>query len=217
MKVFVPLAALLAVVAAEPYYGYPGLFYHGYPHQQHWPGVRAPGFEATCFGCRGKRSAEPGIAHHPGHATSYVHTSPFGYPGYHFGPYYHPLGKRDAEEAAAPAEEVAPEEAAAAEDKPAATYYVGQTVWGFPKEGHPLSIAKRSAEPGLAFHPGRATSYVHNSPFGYPGYHLGPYYHHLGKRSAEPGYYHGLYHGLGYYGYPRSTSYVGRTIYGYPY
>merc|ERR1712213_290034 len=46
------LTCLAAVALAEPYYGYP------YYHQLGWPSVRAPGFSSTCWGCRGKRSAE---------------------------------------------------------------------------------------------------------------------------------------------------------------
>merc|ERR1711910_239053 len=49
------LSALAAVALAEPYYGYYG---HLYYHQLGWPSVRAPGFSSTCWGCRGKRSAE---------------------------------------------------------------------------------------------------------------------------------------------------------------
>merc|ERR1712088_662107 len=40
-----------AVVPVHPFYGLWG-------HQLQWPGIRAPGFSATCFGCRGKRSAD---------------------------------------------------------------------------------------------------------------------------------------------------------------
>ena len=36
---------------AEPHYGYYG--------QYAWPSATGYGFTATCFGCRGKRSAEP--------------------------------------------------------------------------------------------------------------------------------------------------------------
>merc|ERR1712241_1162668 len=65
-------AAVVPAVAVHPFYGLWG-------HQLQWPGIRAPGFSATCFGCRGKRSAEPG----------YYHPYRFyGYP-YHFG--YHAL------------------------------------------------------------------------------------------------------------------------------
>ena len=51
------MSALAAVALAEPepHYGYYG---HPYYHQLGWPSVRAPGFSSTCWGCRGKRSAE---------------------------------------------------------------------------------------------------------------------------------------------------------------
>merc|ERR1719479_691822 len=55
MMKLILLSALAAVALAEPYYGYYG---HPYYHQLGWPSVRAPGFSSTCFGCRGKRSAE---------------------------------------------------------------------------------------------------------------------------------------------------------------
>merc|ERR1711963_514842 len=170
------LTALAAVAVAEPYYGYG---YYGFPygHQQAWPSVRAPGFSSTCFGCRGKRSAEAeaepaygfygyhpyayyglyrpyvvpalgdGVAGHPGGATSFSHRSPQG------------LGKRSADEAA-PAE--------------AAPYYYGyyghqlnwpsyyapgfsSTVWG--------ARGKRSAEPAYGYY---------GYPYGYYGYRYGP-------------------------------------------
>merc|ERR1712168_1176002 len=124
MKLFVVLFALAAAVAAEPgYYGY------GYLHQQNWPSVRAPGFEATCHGCRpapllayhhlGKRDAEaePGYGfygypyyrhglyapfhYRPAAAVSYEHRSPQGL-----------RGKRDAEA------------------EPASTSFVGRTIFG---------------------------------------------------------------------------------------
>merc|ERR1711863_188458 len=38
------------------YYGLPLAYHTGYPS---WPGVRGLGFSSTCWGCRGKRSAEP--------------------------------------------------------------------------------------------------------------------------------------------------------------
>merc|ERR1712012_1477523 len=174
------LTALAAVAVAEPYYGYG---YYGFPygHQQAWPGVRAPGFSSTCFGCRGKRSAEAeaepaygfygyhpyayyglyrpyvvpalgdGVAGHPGGATSFSHRSPQG------------LGKRSAE--------AEPEAEAEAE---AAPYYYGyyghqlnwpsyyapgfsSTVWG--------ARGKRSAEPAYGYY---------GYPYGYYGYRYGP-------------------------------------------
>merc|ERR1712193_266609 len=102
MKLLILLTTLAAVALAEPwgYYGYP--YHYGYYHQQAWPSASAPGVSSTCYGCRGKRSAEPegyygypyaygyraygpGIAGHPGAATSYTHRSPQG------------IGKRSAE------------------------------------------------------------------------------------------------------------------------
>merc|ERR1712025_695337 len=84
------LTALAAVALAEPeaearYYGYnPGFygynrgFYGGYGHQQNWPGARTYGFESTCFGCRGKRSAEADAEPR--------------YYGYNYGSYGYPYG-----------------------------------------------------------------------------------------------------------------------------
>merc|ERR1712226_751389 len=47
-----------AEAEADPlgYYGLPLAYHTGYPN---WPGVRGLGFSSTCYGCRGKRSAEP--------------------------------------------------------------------------------------------------------------------------------------------------------------
>merc|ERR1712086_418749 len=95
MKVLL-LTALAAVAMAEPeaeagYYGYnPGFYgynrgYSGYGHQLQWPGVRAPGFSSTCFGCRGKRSAEADAE--PGY-----YGYPYGSYGYNFGSYGYPHG-----------------------------------------------------------------------------------------------------------------------------
>merc|ERR1711899_271346 len=102
-------AAVIAVASceaeAEPGYGYYGVpaVYNAYPN---WPGVSTPYSQSTCFGCRGKRSAdaEPGyyapygygypyaygyryagVAGHPGATTSFVARSPQG------------LGKRSAD------------------------------------------------------------------------------------------------------------------------
>merc|ERR1719431_2031509 len=88
-------------------------------------------------------------------------------------------------------------------------------------------LGKRSASPdphgvlpvvpGVAVHPGRATSYVGPTTYGLPHY-LGKRsaepYGGYGKRSAEP---HGRY-GLGVAAHPGyATSYVGPTVYGYAY
>ena len=47
---FLQLTTLAAVALADPYY------YGYYGHQLQWPGVRAPGFSSTCWGCRGKKN-----------------------------------------------------------------------------------------------------------------------------------------------------------------
>lgn len=166
------MTALAAVALAEPYYGY-----LGYPHQLQWPAVRAPGFSATCYGCRGKRSAEPepfygyyghpfglgyyglrpylagpGVAGHPGGATSFTQRSPQGLS----------LGKRSAEE------ETEPEQAYGVHPSGGKSF-VGNQVWG--------ARGKRSAEPyyapyyahypaGLGYHGYGATSYVGRTIWG---------------------------------------------------
>merc|ERR1712018_912467 len=109
------LTALAAVALAEPeaearYYGYnPGFygynrgFYGGYGHQQNWPSARTYGFESTCFGCRGKRSAEADAEpRYYGYGYNYGF---YGYPsfvyryygyggsyGYNYGSYGYPYG-----------------------------------------------------------------------------------------------------------------------------
>merc|ERR1712010_211663 len=236
------LTALAAVALAEPeadaYYGYGGYYGHGlygygYGHQLAWPSIRGPGFSSQCFGCRGKRSAEPSAEPH-GYGFYGYH--PYAYGLYH--PYafkhhvaaiavpegtgvgVHPggatsfvsrspqgLGKRSAEEAA-PAED----------DKVYGTghnSYVGQTIWGFPKVKRSAEEVEAVAEeaPAAAAHVAIAHPY-----FGYYGHQLGwPSFRApgfssqcfgcRGKRSAEaePGY--------GYYGYPAYY----RGYYGYPY
>merc|ERR1712001_310703 len=117
MKIFV-IAALLAAVSAEPGYGYYG--------QHSWPAAFGHGYSRMCYGCRGKRSADPeadphyyglgyyglgyglglygpGIAGHPGAATSFVARSPqgIGQRSADAEPHY-PLGKRSADAEADP-------------------------------------------------------------------------------------------------------------------
>merc|ERR1711935_280878 len=208
------LTALAAVAMAEPeaeagHYGYNRGFYgYGYGHQLTWPGYRAPGFSSTCFGCRGKRSAEaeadaepgyygyghgyfgypyafgyrtygPGIAGHPGAATSFTHRSPQGL-----------RGKRSAE---------------AEPEADAEPGYYGYPAYGYAHYGYGYGLPGRS----FAHFGGRV----------------------LGKRSAEadaePGFY-GHRYGYGlhrpYYGYraygpgiashPSGTSYTYRSVQG---
>merc|ERR1712170_173725 len=190
------LTALATIAAAEPwgYYGYHYPAVYNSPTLQ-WPGVKTPGFEATTWGARGKRSAEPepyygyyglyhpygyyglgrGVAGHAGGGSSYVAPTTWG------------IGKRSAEE---------PEQALATHPT-GGTSYVGQTVWGFPRSKrsaepepfygyyglyHPYAYGLRAYGPGVAAHPGAATSYTQRSPQGLRG-----------KRSAEADAYYGYY------------------------
>ena len=152
--IFSQIAAvfLAAAVSAEPepYYGY-GHLYNAYPN---WPGVRAPGFSSTCYGCRpyhylGKRSADAEPEPYYGYGYGFA---PYGYGlyGYGRGVAGHPTGtsfvarspqglrgKRSAE--------------------PFYGYGYGYAPFGY--YGYPYG-------PGIAGHPGRATSYTQRSPQG---------------------------------------------------
>merc|ERR1712083_351875 len=98
------VAVLFAAVAfAEPeadadayygygYYGHPAYYgaYNAYPN---WPGVRGLGFSSTCFGCRGKRSADAEAEPAADADAAYFYGGYYGYPyyrGYGYG--YHGLG-----------------------------------------------------------------------------------------------------------------------------
>ena len=76
---------------AEPHYGYYG--------QYAWPSATGYGFTATCFGCRGKRSAEPSSYEYanPGVGSFTKVSAPYLFP--HF---VGPLTKRSAEADAEP-------------------------------------------------------------------------------------------------------------------
>jgi len=157
------LAVFCAVIAAvyaeaeadaDAYYGYhyPAL-YNSYPN---WPGVSTPFASSTCFGCRGKRSADAeaeadayyghfgygygypyaayrvgyhglGVAGHPGLATSYTARSVQG------------LGKRSAD----------------AEPEAEADAYYGYHGYG---HGYGYGLGYRSAY------------YGHGYPYGHAGY-----------------------------------------------
>jgi len=218
------LTALAAVALAEPeadaYYGYGGYYGHGlygygYGHQLGWPSIRGPGFSSQCFGCRGKRSAEPSAEPHG-----------YGFYGYH--PYayglYHPYAY--GHHVAAPAV-AAPAPVA---DLPAATAGVGGHPGGATSYSHrsPQGLrGKRSAEDTEAVaeeapaavahvavaHPYWGGYYGHQlgwASFRAPGFESTLWGGRLGKRSAdaEPGY----GYGYGYYGYPAYRGY-----YGHPY
>merc|ERR1712106_654481 len=96
-------------VAAHPGYGssFVGRTVYGYPsYRRGYYGKRSADAEAAPEASYGKRSAEPhgvvghvhglglGVAGHPGHATSFVGRTVFGYPSHHY-------GKRSAEAEAA--------------------------------------------------------------------------------------------------------------------
>merc|ERR1711963_364617 len=198
------LTCLAAVALAEPYYGYP------YYHQLQWPSVRAPGFSATCWGCRGKRSAD---AEPEAEADAYYGYPYYGYgygyrtPGYGY-THVHRFGKRSAE----------PEPYYGYPFYGYYGYGYGRGVAGHPTgvsytQRSPQGIGKRSADdepaaeeaaPAMAYgiHPNGGKSFVGQTVWGFP----------RSKRSAEPGYYYG-YPGYGYHGYG-GRSYVGRTIWG---
>merc|ERR1712018_697385 len=144
------LTALAAVAMAEPeadahygYYGYgyhPG-FYGYYGHQQAWPSVSGPGVSSTCFGCRGKRSAEADAE--PGFYGYYGY--PYGYYGLHRAYYGLPL------------------EAGVAGQTGAATSYSHRSPQGLrgkrSAEGEAEAEAEADAEPGY-----------YGYPYGYYGY-----------------------------------------------
>merc|ERR1712058_23892 len=166
-----------------------------------WPTTLGYGVQSTCYGCRGhyigKRSAEADpyygygyaapfygyghdIAHHGGHATSFVARSPQGLHGV----YGHYIGKRSAEA------------------DPSYGYGYVAPVYGY---GHGIS----QLHPGAAssfqaihrLHKREAEAEPEaDAYYGY-GYGLG-YGHHLGYHGL--GYTHGGYYGHGYghgYGY----------------
>merc|ERR1712051_1176367 len=200
MKVFMIAALCIAAVSADPWgyfgygYGHPGLLKN--PHLS-WPGVVAPGFESTCFGCRGKRSAdaEPEADAYYGYG-GYGRYGYGGYGygrGYGYGGYGHYLGKRSAN----------------AEAEPHYGYYGYPYAYGYYPYGlHHVAKVAPLAKAGVAGHP-TGTSFVARSPQGLRG-----------RRSAEPwgyGYPYGFYghpyaYGPGIAGHPgAATSYVARS------
>jgi len=163
MMKLILLSALAAVALAEPephygYYGYP------YYHQLGWPSVRAPGFSSTCWGCRGKRSAEVD------NVNRVSGSSPFpsytaAWPGATVSVNH--MGKRSADA-----------EPEADADADAYYGYYGYGGHGYALPGHSYAhfgygypyhhYGKRSAEPE-----------PHYGYYGYPyGYYGYPYYHH---------------------------------------
>eukprot|EP00090_Calanus_glacialis_P032180 TRINITY_DN5337_c0_g1_i1.p1 TRINITY_DN5337_c0_g1~~TRINITY_DN5337_c0_g1_i1.p1 ORF type:complete len:117 (-),score=16.86 TRINITY_DN5337_c0_g1_i1:71-421(-) len=74
-------------LSAEAYsYGLTRYGPYGYPSSSsfvfnslNWPGVKGPGFESTCWGCRGKRSADADSAAEPGYLGYGYGVSGLGY------------------------------------------------------------------------------------------------------------------------------------------
>merc|ERR1712241_577068 len=161
-----------AVVPVHPYYGLLG-------HQLQWPGVRLPGFSGTCWGCRGRRSAEADAE--PGY---------YGLPyyGYPYGDYGYPIipAVKSGYEHDLPGDSnVSVERTHLLGKRSAEPGYYGYGYYGY---GYLYYHAVKPFKAGTAVHPGLATSFVERSPQGAKA-----------KRSAEPGYYGYPY---GYYGYP---------------
>merc|ERR1711981_207428 len=234
------LTTLASLALADPHYGYgyglygPGIAAHpGYatsytqrspqgigkrsaepePHlygQYAWPSVSGPYFTSTCFGCRGKRSAdaEPEADAHLGYGYAGYG---YGLPGYSyasFGTPYHYLGKRSAD---ADAHGMINNVNRVSGLSPFPSYHSawpGATVM----VNH---MGKRSADAdphfmgGVAGHPYGGTSYVGRTVWGFPS--MG---HHYGKRSADADPHMPM---TGIAMHPGGgTSYVGRTVWGFP-
>jgi len=155
------------------YYGYGRYGYYGHPYGYgryygHYLGKRSADAEAE---------PEADAAAHYGAYYGGYYGYPYGrYYGYGYPYYYHPVAASVSHQHVS---------------TPAATYGVHQ-------------IHKREAEaeadpavlyglhyPGVAGHPGAATSFVARSPQGARGYYAHPY-----------GAFYGRYYGLGYAGYP---------------
>merc|ERR1712106_461395 len=76
-------------VCTEAYsYGLTRYGLYGYPRSSsfvynslNWPGVSGPGFESTCWGCRGKRSADADSEADPGYLGYGYGRSVVGYRG----------------------------------------------------------------------------------------------------------------------------------------
>merc|ERR1739842_13454 len=162
--------AVAPVHAVHPYvYGHHPFFYGFLGHQQQWPSISGPGVSSTCFGCRGKRSAEAEADAEPGYLAGYYgypyHGYPYGY-GHHFVPSYgygynlpghsythvqRALGKRSAE----------------ADAEPGHYRYYGHPYGYY---GYPYHFGYRAIAPlplvgkaGVGGHPGGATSFVATS------------------------------------------------------
>merc|ERR1712045_1097509 len=140
------------------------------PHlygQYAWPSVSGPYYTSTCWGCRGKRSADADAHGLINNVNRVSGLSPFptytaSWPGAHV--MVNHMGKRSAD----------PHYMGGVAGHPyGATSYVGRTVWGFPSMGHHYGKRSADADPhmpmtGIAMHPGGGTSYVGRTVWGFP-------------------------------------------------
>merc|ERR1711884_269426 len=236
------LTTLASLALADPHYGYgyglygPGIAGHpgnatSYTHrspqgigkrsaepephlygQYVWPSVSGPYYTSTCFGCRGKRSAdaEPEADAHYGYGYAGYG---YGLPGYSYAsfgtPYGHYLGKRSAD---ADAHGLINNVNRVSGLSPFPSY---TSAW---PGAHVMvnHFGKRSAdaEPeadawGVAGHPYGGTSYVGRTVWGFPSMH------HYGKRSADADPHMMPMTGIAMHP-GGATSYVGRTVWGFP-
>merc|ERR1739844_836349 len=152
--------AVAPVHAVHPYvYGHHPFFYGFLGHQQQWPSISGPGGSSTCFGCRGKRSAEAEAEAdaEPGYLAGYYgypyHGYAYGYnlPGHSYTHVQRALGKRSAE----------------ADAEPGHYGYYGHPYGYY---GYPYHFGYRAFAPlplvgkaGVGGHPGGATSFVATS------------------------------------------------------
>merc|ERR1711922_71437 len=161
------IAVSAAVAAPESeaeagYYGYLPAVYNSYPN---WPGVSTPFSSSTCFGCRGKRSAdaEPGYL---GYGYGYAPAYGFGYRAYGPGIAGHPTGtsfvarspqglrgKREAE--------------AEAEAEPYLAYGYGYPATYAAGYGAPAYAGYGYAYPRAYGYAARAYGYANPSAYGY--------------------------------------------------
>ena len=163
----IAVSAAVAAPEAEAeagYYGYLPAVYNSYPN---WPGVSTPFSSSTCFGCRGKRSAdaEPGYL---GYGYGYAPAYGFGYRAYGPGIAGHPTGTsfvarspqglRGKREAEAEAE---------AEAEPYLSYGYGYPATYAAGYGYPAYAGYGYAYPRAYGYAARAYGYAYPSAYGY--------------------------------------------------
>ena len=237
------MTTLASLALADPHYGYgyglygPGIAAHpGYatsythrspqgigkrsaepePHlygQYAWPSVSGPYYTSTCWGCRGKRSADADAHGLINNVNRVSGLSPFpsytaAWPGAHV--MVNHFGKRSADADAHMGVIDNVNRVSGLSPFPSYT-----SAW---PGAHVMvnHMGKRSAdaEPeadawGVAGHPYGGTSYVGRTVWGFPSMH------HYGKRSADADPHMMPMTGIAMHP-GGATSYVGRTVWGFP-